>query len=77
MDIRPGVLQPAEIELLKSMLDDAAAMVPHEQRSPGFEERLAQRILAGTAGRSHDPMNLQMVALLALGDALKVPTTYR
>jgi hypothetical protein len=77
MDIRPGIFQPEQIELLKSMLDEAAAMVPHEQRTPGFEERLAQRILAGAAGRSYNMMNLQMVALLALADALKVPTTYR
>jgi hypothetical protein len=77
MNVETGILQPEEIDLLKSVLDDTAAMVPKEQRTPDFEARLAQRILAGAAGRSHSLTNMQMVALLALADVLKVPTTRR
>jgi len=76
MNIQTGGLNP-EDELLKTVLDDTAAMVPQEQRPPDFEARLAKRILVGATGRSRSLTNMQMIGLLALADVLRIPTTYR
>jgi hypothetical protein len=72
-DDRAAGFQPKEIQLLRAIIDDAAAMVPEALRPADFEERLVRRILADASGRIKSPINLEMIALLALAEVMKAP----
>ena len=58
--------QPELIELMKSVLDDAAAMVPEAKRTSAIKAEIASHILACAAKGERDPIALKMAGLLAV-----------
>jgi len=63
-----GVFQPDEITLMKSVLDEAATILPKAERTPAMKVRLASRILAAAAKGERDPIQLRIAALLEVVD---------
>ena len=60
-----AVFQPELIELMKSVLDDATAMLPEAKRTSAMKAEIASQILAYAAKGERDPVALKMAALLA------------
>lgn len=63
-----AVFQPELIELMKSVLDDATAMLPEAKRTSAIKADIASNILVCAAKGERDPVVLRMVALLAVID---------
>jgi hypothetical protein len=61
-----AVFQPELIELMKAVLDDAAAMLPEARRTSAVKAEIASHILACAAKGERDPVALRMAALLAV-----------
>ncbi len=58
------VFQPDEVELMRSVLDEAATILPKAERTSDMKVKLASRILAAAAKGERDPNKLRMAALL-------------
>jgi hypothetical protein len=65
---RGAVFQPELIELMKAVLDDAAAMLPEAKRTCTMKAEIASHILACAAKGERDPIALKTAALLATID---------
>ena len=61
-----GVFQPELIELMKSVLDDATAMLPEAKRTSSMKAEIASHILECAANGERDASTLKMAALLAV-----------
>ena len=61
-----AVFQPELIELTKSVLDDATAMLPEAKHTSAMKAEIASHILACAAKGERDPIVLKMAALLAV-----------
>jgi hypothetical protein len=61
-----GVFQPELIELMKSVLDDATAMLPEAKRTSSMKAEIASHILECAAKGERDTSTLKMAALLAV-----------
>jgi len=68
MNPRGAVFQPEVIELMKAVLDDAAAMLPEAKRTSAIKAEIASHILASAAKGERDPMALKLAALAAVID---------
>ena len=66
MNERGVVFQPELIELMKSVLDDATAMLPEAKRTSMMKAEIASHILAHGAKGERDPVALKTAALLAV-----------
>ena len=66
MEPRGAVFQPELIELMKSVLDEATAMLPEAKRTSAIKAEIATQILASAARGERDPVALKMAALLGL-----------
>jgi hypothetical protein len=63
---RGAVFQPELIELMKSVLEDATAMLPEAKRTSAIKAEIASQILASAARGERDPLALRTAALLGL-----------
>jgi hypothetical protein len=63
-----AVFQPELIQLMKTVLDDATAMLPEAKRTSTMKAEIASQILACAAKGERDPMVLKNSALLAVVD---------
>ncbi|SDT15013.1 hypothetical protein [Bradyrhizobium canariense] len=61
-----AVYPPDLIELMKAVLDDAAATVPEAKLTSATKAEIASRILASAAKGERDPIVLKRAALLAV-----------
>jgi hypothetical protein len=66
MNSKGAVFQPELIELMKSVLDDATAMLPEAKRTSTVKAEIASNILACAAKGERDPAVLKSRALLAV-----------
>jgi hypothetical protein len=60
------VFQPELIELMRAVLDAAAAMLPEAKRTSAMKAEIASLILAFAAKGERDPIALKHAALLAV-----------
>jgi hypothetical protein len=58
--------QPELIQLMRTVLDDAAAMLPEAKRTSTMKAEIASQILACVAKGERDPIVLKNAALLAV-----------
>ena len=65
MGARGTVFQPDLIELMRAVLDDAAAMLPEAKRTSAMKAEIASHILECAAKGERDPAALRTAALLA------------
>ena len=63
-----AVFQPELIELMRSVLDDAVAMLPEAKRTSTVKADIASNILASAARGERDPVVLRSAALSAVVD---------
>jgi hypothetical protein len=63
-----AVFKPELIELMKSVLEEATAMLPEAKRTSTIKAEIASGILACAARGERDPMALKSAALLAVTD---------
>jgi hypothetical protein len=56
--------QPDEIELMGSVLDEAAIILPEAERTSAMKAKLASRILSAAAKGERDPNKLRIAAFL-------------
>jgi hypothetical protein len=64
---RTGVVfQPELIQLMRSVLDEAALAIPEPKRTSAMKAEIASNILACAAKGERDPAALKMAALLAV-----------
>ena len=61
-----AVFQPEQIELMKSVLEEAAAMLPEAKRTSTVKADIACEILKCAAAGERDPTVLTSVALSAV-----------
>jgi hypothetical protein len=61
-----AVFQPELIDLMKSLLEDAATMLPEAKRTSTMKAEIASHILACAAKGERDPRALKAAALLAV-----------
>jgi hypothetical protein len=61
-----GVFQPEVIELMKAVLEDAAATLPQAKRTSAMKAEIASQILVCAAKGERDPATLKTAALSAL-----------
>jgi hypothetical protein len=61
-----SVFQPELIELMKAILDDAAATLPEANRTSAMKAEIASQILACAAKGERDPIKLKNSALLSI-----------
>ena len=61
-----AVFQPELIQLMKSVLDDAAATLPESRRTSTMMAEMASQILACAANGERNPETLKNAALLAV-----------
>lgn len=64
-----AVYPPDLIELMKNVLDDAAAMLPEAKRTSAVKAEIASRILACAAQGERDAKALRAAALLAAAES--------
>ena len=69
-----AVFQPELIELMKAVLDDAAAMLPEAKRTSTMKAEIASHILACAAKGERNPTSLKIAALSAVVDVLTIRT---
>jgi hypothetical protein len=65
--LRTG-FKPDEIKLMRSVLDEAAIILPKADRTSAMKAKLATRILAAAAKGERDPNRLRIAALLEEAD---------
>jgi hypothetical protein len=68
--LRTG-FKPDEIKLMRSVLDEAAIILPKADRTSAMKAKLATRILAAAAKGERDPNRLRIAALLEEADVQK------
>jgi hypothetical protein len=61
-----AVFQPELIELMRSVLEEATAMLPEAKRTSTIKADIASEILASAAKGERDPAVLKSVALSAV-----------
>jgi hypothetical protein len=61
-----AVFQPELIELMKSVLEDAAIMLPEAKRTSAMKAQIATHILVCAAKGERDPIALKLAALSAV-----------
>ena len=61
-----AVFQPELIELMRAVLDDAAAMLPEAKRTSAMKAEIASNILASAAKGERNPIALRIAALSAV-----------
>jgi hypothetical protein len=61
--------QPDEVKLMRSVLDEAAIILPEAERTSPMKAKLASRILAAAAKGERNPNKLRIAALLNETDA--------
>ena len=66
MGIPAAVFPPELIELMKAVLDDAAATLPEAKRTSAMKAEIASQILACAAKGERDPIKLKNSALLSI-----------
>jgi hypothetical protein len=59
-----SVYLPEDIVLMKTVLDEAATILPVAKRTSAMKAKLAARILASAARGERDPIQLRIAALL-------------
>jgi hypothetical protein len=62
------VYQPEDIAMMKTVLDEAATILPVTKRTSAMKAKLAARILASAASGERDPIQLRIAALLEPAD---------
>jgi len=67
---RGSVFQPELIELMKAVLEDAAASLPEAKCTSAMKAAMASQILASAAKGERNPALLKLVALSA---AVEIP----
>src|SRR5712672_2271285 len=67
MHVIGAVFQPELIELMKAVLDDAAAMLPEAKRTSTMKAEIASHILACAAKGERNPTALKIAALCRRG----------
>jgi hypothetical protein len=60
-----AVFQPELVQLMKSVLEQATAMLPEAQRTSAIKTEIASYILARAANGERDPVALKNSAVLA------------
>ncbi len=60
--------QPDEIKLMRSVLDEAAIILPKAKQTPAMKVKLASRILEAAAKGERDPNKLRIAALVETMD---------
>jgi hypothetical protein len=68
MNAAGASFQPELIELIRTVLDDATAMLPEAKRTSAIKAEIASHILTCAASGERDPVALKMAALLAVVD---------
>jgi hypothetical protein len=69
MEVARGtVYQPEDITLVKTVLEEAATLLPAARRTCAMKAKLAARILASAAKGERDPIQLRIAALLEPAD---------
>ena len=63
MDQKGALFDPELIELIKSVFDDAAAMLPESKRTSSIKAEMASIILASAANGERNPAVLKAQAL--------------
>jgi hypothetical protein len=71
-----AVFQPELIELMKAVLDDAAAMLPEAKRTSTMKAEIASHILACAAKGERNPTTLKIAALSAVVDVYSLFARY-
>ena len=66
MNPKGAVFQPELIELMRSVLEEAAATLPEAKRTSTMKAEIASQILACAAKGERNPTALKMAALLAV-----------
>ncbi|MEA2922363.1 MAG: hypothetical protein QOF07_2326 [Bradyrhizobium sp.] len=66
MKVTGAVFQPELIELMRSVLEEAAATLPEAKRTSTMKAEIASQILACAAKGERNPAALKMAALLAV-----------
>lgn len=66
-----AVFQPELIELMKSVLDDAVALLPEAKRTSTVKADIASNILASAAKGERDPVALRSAALSSVVDCTR------
>lgn len=61
-----AVFQPELIKLMRTVLDDATAILPEAKRTSTMKAEIASNILACAAKGERDPIALRMAALSAI-----------
>ena len=61
-----AVFQPELIKLMRTVLDDATAMLPEARRTSQMKAEIASHILASAANGERDPIALKAMALSAV-----------
>jgi hypothetical protein len=61
-----AVFQPELIALMRTVLDDATAMLPEAKRTSSMRAEIASHILTSAASGERDPIALKATALSAL-----------
>ena len=61
-----AVFQPELIELMRAVLDDAAAILPEAKRTSAMKAEIASNILACAAKGERNPVALRIAALSAV-----------
>ena len=69
MEVVKRVLyQPKDVALMRTLLEEAATILPAHKRTPAMKTNLATRILASAAKGERDPAPLRMAALMERAD---------
>ena len=63
MNPKEALFEPELIELMKSVFDDAAAMLPESKRTSSIKAEMASSILACAAKGERNPVALKTQAL--------------
>jgi len=66
-----AVFQPEVIELMKSVLEEATAMLPEARRTSTVKADIASEILTCAAKGERDPTVLKLAALSAVVDSTR------
>ena len=61
--------QPDEVKLMRSVLDEAASILPEAERTSPMKAKLASRTLVAAPNGERDPNKLRIAALLDETDA--------
>jgi hypothetical protein len=68
-----AAFQPEVIELMRAVLDDAAATLPEAKRTSTIKAEIASHILACAAKGERDRIALKIAAHLAIVECTQIP----